>query len=160
MCPGVPGRDETAANFVQCLSILEPELDSAGFARKEKSSGKGSGGYFEVASFGRDDRTFEVSLRYESLQPRYSLRNQSWLPHADYMRLLLGPAGGNRFPAFADDALIAAEALRHDLANHCDDFLRGDGSDFTRCYERYLNEGRESGIGRLRRAEEQLKRRS
>jgi hypothetical protein len=152
-----PNRTDTQERFAACLSVIEPLLAQSGFAQTDSYDGKGSGGPFEAAIYSKGDREFAVSLRFESLMPLYSIGDERELPHAALMKCLLGPAGGNRFPAFADDARQAAEALAYDLEHFCGDFLNGAGTAFSACYAKHHADQTRSGTARLASVEDQLR---
>ncbi|MEN0011799.1 MAG: hypothetical protein AAGC46_00440 [Solirubrobacteraceae bacterium] len=139
------------------LPDLERVIEPAGFALQTASSTEqSSGGPFEQAVFARDDRRLRLWLRRTSLSVGYSIGTAS-LDHAEYMRELLGPRGGNRFPAYADDASRAFEAFVSDLVDHCDDFLRGDGAAFARFAASAAATREASGFDRLRAVERRLR---
>jgi hypothetical protein len=128
-----------------------------GFARAEDQHGKGSGGEFASITLARNDRAIRLWLRGESLSVTYRLADDE-LDHHAFMRELLGPAGGNKFPAYADDAQLAFGALGYDLEHFCQDFLAGTGDEFRRCVAAAQHSEGLTGAQRLARIEQQLKR--
>lgn len=138
------------------LELLTPLLERHGFALARDEVGKGSGGEYASASFARDDRVLHLWLRLESLSVRYEIGGRE-LDHATYMRELLGPGGGNRFPSFADDADAAFAALRHDLEAYAGDFLSGPGDEFRACCAAAEEAKGLTGPQRLARIERRLR---
>jgi hypothetical protein len=153
-----PEASAVVARLAAGLADVEPVLTRCGFKLAAQDAGKGSGGYLASADFIKGDRTVHLWLRFNSLSVSYDLGGHE-LSHSDYMRELLGAGGGNRFPAFADDRAQAFAALRHDLATFCEDFLVGPGQDYLRCWKAASEDANLTGLQRLARIEEQLKRR-
>jgi hypothetical protein len=152
-----PEASAVVARLAAGLADVEPVLGQHGFRLAAQDAGKGSGGYLATADLTKGDRTIHVWLRGNSLSVRYDLGGHE-LAHSDYMRELLGAGGGNRFPSFADDAGQAFDALRHDLEHHCQDFLAGSGDDYLRCWKAANEDASRTGLQRLARIEQQLKR--
>lgn len=151
-----PEQDAVAARLAEGVSRLEPLLRPNGFALAESEAGKGSGGYFASADFVKADRQLHLWLRFHSLSVRYELRGHA-LEHASYMRELLGPNGGNRFPSYSENTQAAFSALHHDLTQFCGDFLSGTGEGFMRCWASAQEDAQRSPFARLDRTEDQLK---
>lgn len=71
------------------------------------------------------------------------------LRHELFMRALLGPELGNRYPGFSDDAIENFQALRHDLETFGEDFLSGSGETFRRCFSEVQAARRLTGLQRM-----------
>jgi hypothetical protein len=127
---------------------IAPSLFRHGFQLSEGEGEKGSGGHFATAAFSRADRRLHVWLRQNSLSVNYELGDHR-LDHASYMRELLGPGGGNRFPSYSDDVEAAFRALRYDLEQFAGDFLSGSGDDYLRCWAAANEDSGSSGVQRL-----------
>lgn len=149
--------DSAAAKLAAGLAHIEPVLEQHGFVHAGDEAGKGSGGPFASATFVKGDRQLHLWLRVDSLSVHYRLGDQE-LDHATLMRELLGPGGGNQFPAYAENADLAFAALRHDLERFCGDFLDGAGDDFRCCFAAAEHDAQLTGAQRLARIEAQLKR--
>jgi hypothetical protein len=104
-----------------------------------------SAGLAEIAPL-LEKHALHLWLRRESLSVRYEIAGHE-LDHTEFMRELLGPCGGNRFPSYWEDA---SKALRHcvTISNAAGDFLAGSGDDYMRCWsavddDRDLSGGRQ-----------------
>lgn len=116
------------------ILILDEVLLPHGFVFRDGPSGQSSGGDFASGYYFRSQRKLEVHLRHNLGLVTYHIGSIA-LDHPSYMRALLGPAGGNRFPGYSGDLSNEFENLRDDLNEFCADFLTGDGDEFRRCWE-------------------------
>jgi hypothetical protein len=130
-------------------------LEVRGFRFVSRENGKGSGGYFASVEFAKGDRTLRLWLRRSSLGVRYEIAGHG-LNHEEYMRELLAPGGGNRFPSYSADTMVAFAALRADLQQFALDFLDGPGDEFMRCWTVVDADRLLSGPQRLARIERRL----
>jgi hypothetical protein len=152
--------DDPAVAAVERLSAgladIAPVLEKHGFRLVTRDNGKGSGGYFASAEFAREGRALHLWLRRESLSVRYEIVGHE-LDHTEYMRELLGPGGGNRFPSYSADAGEAFAALRSDLERFAGDFLAGPGDEYMRCWKAVDEDRGLSRPQRLARIERRLR---
>jgi len=156
-------------DLAQVTAHLQPLLSRHGFRQRGVDAGWGSGGPSAETTFVRRpsvwrrlvgkeptaERTLGIWVRGTSLAVGYSVGDVG-LDHARYMRELLGPAGGNHFPAFAEDVERSCEALLYDLEHFCSDFLAGDAAEFLRCATAAEAAEGLSGFQRLARTEHEL----
>jgi hypothetical protein len=112
--------------------ILDAVLVPDGFAFKEMTVGKGSGGDYARGKYVKADRHLEIHFRFSLGLVTYHMGALA-ISHEAYMRSLLGTQGGNKYPGFSDDPLEAFRGLAFDLKTFCSDFLSGPGEDFARC---------------------------
>jgi hypothetical protein len=138
------------------LAVIAPLLEENGFKLVGRDDGKGSGGYLASADFAKEDRALHLWLRRESLSVRYDIAGHE-LDHTEFMSELLGPAGGNRFPSYSEDATEAFAALLNDLERFAGDFLAGPGDEYRRCWKAIDEDRGLSGPQRLARIERQLR---
>lgn len=118
----------------QGAQILAQVLVPNGFKFHLATSGTSSGGAFAEGEFVKGDRKLEFHFRYSLGLVTYHIGKQS-LGHVDYMRALLGKSGA--YPPFSEDSITGFEALRQDLAEHCSDFISGNGKEFCQCIEKH-----------------------
>lgn len=71
------------------------------------------------------------------------------LHHSAYMRVVLGPGGGNRYPGFSGDALDGFCHWAHDLSQYCGVFLSGSNQDFEAIAQKAAVDTKVAGINRL-----------
>ena len=117
--------DEVNERFADGLGQLAPLLEAHNFRRTAREFGKGSGGPFAEATFGRDDRSITLWLRGSSLSVIYRC-DEAEADHLTYMREVVGVGGRNEFPTYSESAIESFAALRHDLEAFESDFLKGD----------------------------------
>jgi hypothetical protein len=113
-------------------AILDDVMNAQGFFLIKGPSGNSSGGNFASGEFVKADRRLAVHLRNSLGLVTYHVGSLS-IKHEAYMRALLGPDGGNRYPGFSTDRLDGFRNLAYDLAHFCGDFLNGSGEEFKRC---------------------------
>jgi hypothetical protein len=123
----VDPRDEVKKRFADGLRQLAPLLEAHNFRRTAREFGKGSGGPFAEAMFGRDDRSITLWLRGNSLSVIYRC-DDAEADHLTYMREVAGVGGPNEFPTYGESAIESFAAVRRDLEAFGSDFLRGDCS--------------------------------
>lgn len=133
--------------FTSGVKILDEVLLPHGFVFRQGPVGRGSGGEFASGYYFRAQRKLELHLRHSLGLVTYHVGPIS-MDHASYMRALLGPAGGNRYPGYSGDPSQEFENLRDDLNEFCADFLTGDGDDFRRCWEMTQRIDPKWGLGR------------
>ncbi len=123
-------------------------MGESGFTFVQSAAGRGSGGNFAAGEFIRDDRRLELHVRRSLGLVIYHVGTLS-LTHADYMRAMLGPQAGNRYPGFSDDPLDGFRGLAHDLQHYATDFLTGAGQEFERCHHDAERFNKTPGFKRL-----------
>lgn len=128
--------------------ILAPVLVLHGFRFREIASGKGSGGVFAQGEFACGERKLVLHFRYSLGLVTYHIGELA-LSHEDYMRALLGRKGASRYPGFSEDAIAAFEDLRHDMLEHCSDFVSGAGEQFRQCVEMHKKYSSLSGFQQM-----------
>jgi hypothetical protein len=116
----------------QGVQILDPVMRAHGFEYGDGSTGACSGGPFVSGEFVRGDRRLELHFRFSLGLVTYHIGRDA-LRHELYMRALLGPNLGNRYPGFSDDTIEGFRGLRYDLETFAGDFLSGSGEAFRRC---------------------------
>jgi hypothetical protein len=105
-------RDEVKKRFVDGLAQLVPLLEEHKFQRMARKFGRGSGGPFAEATFGREDRSITLWLRDQSLSVIYRCGDAE-ADHLTHMRELAGIGGPNEFPTSrATDRRAVRRALR------------------------------------------------
>jgi hypothetical protein len=114
------------------IDILDPLMRSNGFLFAEGPAGPSSGGNFASGTYIKGNRSLEIHFRGGLGLVTYHIGSDR-LPHEVFMRAMLGPSGGNRYPGFSDDPLEAFRDLRYDLENYSADFLSGSGEVFQDC---------------------------
>jgi hypothetical protein len=142
-----PPDHEVAAIFQRGLDLLNPLLLSHNFSYAAGHSGKSSNGYFASGSYSRDDRKLEIHYRHSLGLVTYHVGARS-LRHEVFMRALLGPEGGNRYPGFSSEPISAFQDLQYDLKTYATDFLSGNGEVFRTCVESARAARKLSGIER------------
>ena len=113
-------------------AILDEVMNPHGFFLIEGPAGKSSGGRFASGNYVKGDRRLELHLRDSLGLVTYHLGSLS-IKHDAYMRALLEPNGGNKYPGFSDDRLDGFRNLAYDLEHFCGDFLKGSGEELQRC---------------------------
>jgi len=140
-------RNEAAEILQRGLDLLDPVMRAHNFSYAEGPSGRSSGGYFASGAYSRDDRKLEIHYRYGVGLITYHVGASS-LRHEVFMRALLGPEGGNRFPGFSVEPMDAFRDLQYDLQTYTGDFLSGSGEMFRTCVESARAARKLSGIER------------
>jgi len=112
-------------------AILDAVLQRYGFKREKIVSGKASGGPFATTSYLNGNRKLELHFRFSLGLVSYHFGLAS-VSHEAFMKAALGPNGGNKYPGFSNDPLTAFRDLAYDLETHCNSFLTGNQSEFTR----------------------------
>jgi hypothetical protein len=120
----------------QGADILAPVLVPHSFRFSIVASGGSSGGAFALGEFVRGDRRMELHFRWSLGLVTYHIGSLS-LAHDDYFRALLGRSRGGHYPGISEEPLVAFEALRQDLVDHCSDFISGTGEQFRQCVDRH-----------------------
>ena len=128
--------------------ILDPVLEKHGFKWVPGKSGTSSGGDFACGEYVRGDRRLEVHFRHSLGLVTYHVGRNSF-EHPAYMRVQLGPSGGNKYPGFSGDPLDAFRDLAHDLNKFCGVFLNGTDEDFRDIADRVEADSKITGIRRL-----------
>jgi hypothetical protein len=128
--------------------ILDPVFIGGGFTFTETEEGKGSGGRYASGRYEKGDRYLEIHFRWNLGLVRYHIGELS-LSHENYMRALVGPNGGNKYPGFSDDPIDAFRDLAYDLEKFCRDFLSGPGEEFARCVKIAKGVEKRSGFSRM-----------
>jgi hypothetical protein len=128
--------------------ILGPVLSGNGFKYLEDGAGKSSGGEYARGRYVKDNRILEIHFRHSLGLVTYHIGPES-IRHEVYMRALLGPAGGNRYPSFASDPMDGFRDLRYDLENFGADFLKGTGEHFHHCVNEALAARKLSAFQRM-----------
>ena len=113
-------------------AILEPVLCTHGFEFQIGGSGRSCGGLFAFGAYINADRKLDLHYRASLGLVVYHFGSLS-LDHDSYMRVLLGPEGGNHYPSFSEDPLAPFEGLRFDLEHFASAFLLDDAQEFARC---------------------------
>jgi hypothetical protein len=106
-------------------SFLEPVLSQHDFTFHLLELGKSFGGPSAAAEYTNADRRLEFHFRFSLGLVIYHLANIS-LDHESYMRAMLGPNGGNKYPGFSEEPLEGFRGLAHDLSSFGAAFLTGD----------------------------------
>ncbi|HJZ65193.1 MAG TPA: hypothetical protein VKD70_12800 [Candidatus Acidoferrum sp.] len=133
-------------------SILDPVLLKYGLRRAQLVSGKSSGGPFASTTYTNGNRNLELHFRYSLGLVTYHFGPLS-MTHEAYMRVLLGPNGGNMYPGFSEQPLDAFRGLANDLETKADAFLTGDSVAFGRHFEAAKKQAAVTGIARLAESE-------
>jgi hypothetical protein len=128
--------------------ILNPALIPHGFIFQAGSHGKSGGGDFANGQYVNGSRKLEIHYRSSLGLVTYHFDGIS-LQHDAYMRAVLGKAGGNRHPGFAEDFVEQFNALRYDLEHFAQAFLRGDQAEFARLAEIAREWSEQSGFAKL-----------
>jgi len=118
----------------QCLrkgsAILDPILCNYGFEFSWGGSGQSSGGAFAFGAFVNGDRKLELHYRHSLGLVNYHFGGLS-LDHDSYMRVVLGPGGGNHYPGFSEKVESQFEDLKFDLEHFAVAFLLGNLDEFS-----------------------------
>jgi hypothetical protein len=130
------------------VELLAPALTPHGFRFEFRETGKGSGGAFAWGEFVRGDRRLQLHFRHALGMVTYHL-DDLVLAHEDFMRAVLGTAGGNAYPGFSDDPLDGFRHLRHDLERYAGSFLSGSDAEFRALVERARSEPAPRGLKAL-----------
>jgi hypothetical protein len=119
----------------ECLrqgsAILDPILRDYGFEFSWGGSGHSSGGLFAFGAFVNGDRKLELHYRHSLGLVKYHFGSMS-LDHDSFMRVVLGPGGGNHYPGFSEKAESQFEDLKFDLEHFAEAFLLGNLNEFSR----------------------------
>jgi hypothetical protein len=97
-------------------------------------------GAYICGRYRRADRMLELHFS-DSLRLVSQRIGEVVVMHDDFMRALVGPAGG-RYPTASSEPLDSFRALRTDLRVHCGDFLRGNAKTWREVAERALRDPR------------------
>ncbi len=111
---------------------LDPVMKEYGFVFEEGASGSSCAGPFASGVYINGDRRLEIHYRWSLGLVTYHFGKTS-IDHDSYMRVQLGPEGGNKYPGFSEDPLSAFRDLAYDLRNFATAFLTGDFKEFSRC---------------------------
>jgi hypothetical protein len=133
---------------------LDHLLGSHGFVVAFANAPRHNGSY-ETATWSRGDRRVLLASRY-AVSVGYRI-GELGIEHGAYMRAMLGPGGGNRFPTFGHDAEVSVAAIVHDLREYGHDFLAGEGAEFKRLVGEASSHPQKSGFARLAAIEQQLR---
>ena len=128
--------------------LLDPVLEAHGFTWVAGESGSSSGGAFASGEYVRGNRRLEIHFRYSLGQVAYHL-DETRVEHAPYMRVLLGPGGGNQYPGFSNDPVDAFHHLAHDLGKYCAAFLSGSDREFGDIAGQVEADSKITGLKRL-----------
>ena len=122
----VDGKLKALSHGAEILaSVLQPH----GFRFLFRKSGRSSGGEYARASFVRDDRILDVSVRHTLGLVNYHVAEHC-LDHESYMKQL-GVYGRNSYPSFSPDILEQFRCLAADLSRYCEDFVSGSAAQFV-----------------------------
>jgi len=136
----------------QCLrngsAILDPILCNYGFKFSWGGSGPSSGGPFAFGAFVNGDRKLELHYRHSLGLVKYHFGDLS-LDHDSYMKVVLGPDGGNHYPGFSAEAKLQFEDLKFDLEHFAVAFLLGNLDEFSRLAKRAEEWKSQRGFSRL-----------
>jgi len=127
---------------------LDSVLTQYGFSFQDGSSGPSSGGEYASGVYVNGNRKLEIHYRFSLGLVTYHFGEIS-LDHPAYMRVLLGDKGGNKYPGFSDDPLVAFENLAYDLQHFARAFLEGNSEEFARCVTAAEEWKKIPGIARL-----------
>jgi hypothetical protein len=127
---------------------LDSVLSQYGFSFQDGASGPSSGGEYASGVYVNGNRKLEIHYRFSLGLVTYHLGKIS-LDHPSYMRVLLGDEGGNKYPGFSDDPLVAFENLAYDLQHFARAFLEGNSEEFARCVTAAEEWKKIPGIARL-----------
>jgi hypothetical protein len=114
--------------------VLDPVLRRHGFSFVEGQSGKSGGSPYATGAYANGDRKLELHDRDSIGLVTYRFGKKS-LDHESYMRVLLGEAGGNRYPGFSDDPMAAFRDLAYDLQKFATAFAEHRVRRIARCAE-------------------------
>jgi len=111
------------------VDALRPVLEPHGFAFRMGTVGKGSGGYSASGFFEHGERSLEFHVRYGLGMVNYRI-GKAELSHETYLRYA-GHWAQRSYPNFGGTILESFQALAQDLLAFCQDFVSGNGSEFT-----------------------------
>jgi hypothetical protein len=111
--------------FREGCAILDPYLAIHGFVFIPGESGPSSGGPYANGSYVNGDWRLELHYRASLGLVKYHIGSLS-VDHEAYMRAVLGPEGGNKYPGFSNEPLGAFEDLKFDLEHFANAFLSKD----------------------------------
>jgi hypothetical protein len=117
------------------VEILDAVMRPAKFQFEQVHDGD-----YVCGRYRRADRTLELHFS-DSLRLVSQRIGDVVVMHDDFMRALVGPAGG-RYPSSSVEPLDGFRGLRTDLREHCDDFLRGNAKKWREVAERALRDPR------------------
>jgi hypothetical protein len=120
-----------AETLRQGVEILDAVMGPARFTFEQVHDGA-----YACGRYRRADRTLELHFS-DSLRLVSQRIGDVVVMHDDFMRALVGPAGG-RYPGTSSDPLDAFRDLRADLRTHCGEFLRGNARKWRSVAERAL----------------------
>ena len=111
------------------VDALRPVLEPHGFAFRIGTVGKGSGGYSASGFFEHGERSLEFHVRYGLGMVTYRI-GKAELDHETYLRYA-GHWAQRSYPNFGGTILESFRALASDLLAFGQDFVCGDGAEFT-----------------------------
>jgi hypothetical protein len=117
------------------VEILDAVMAPAGFGFEQVHDGT-----YACGRYRRADRTLELHFS-DSLRLVSHRIGDLVVMHDDFMRALVGPAGG-RYPGASSEPLDGFRDLRTDLRGHCGEFLRGSAKKWRSVAERALRDPR------------------
>ena len=117
------------------VEILDAVMRPAGFGFEQVHDGA-----YACGRYRRADRTLELHFS-DSLRLVSQRIGDLVVVHDDFMRALVGPAGG-RYPSASTEPLDGFRGLRADLREHCGEFLRGNAKRWREVAERALRDPR------------------
>jgi len=119
----------------QGVEILDAVMRPAKFDFEQVHDGA-----YVCGRYRRADRTLELHFS-DSLRLVSQRIGDVVVMHDDFMRALVGPAGG-RYPGNSTEPLDCFRDLRTDLRTHCGEFLRGSAKKWRSVAERALQDPR------------------
>src|SRR6185437_9273663 len=117
------------------VEILDAVMGPAKFRFEQVHDGA-----YVCGRYRRADRTLELHFS-DSLRLVSQRIGDVVVMHDDFMRALVGPAGG-RYPSASVEPLDGFRGLRTDLREHCGEFLRGSAKKWREVAERALRDPR------------------
>jgi hypothetical protein len=111
------------------VDVLRPVFEPHGFAFRMGMVGKGSGGYSASGFFEHGEKSLEFHVRYDLGMVTYRI-GKAELDHETYLRYA-GHWAQRRYPKFGGAVLESFQALALDLIAFGQDFLSGNGAEFT-----------------------------
>src|SRR5690242_15659419 len=117
------------------VEILDSVMSPAGFDFEQVHDGA-----YACGRYSRADRTLELHFS-DSLRLVSQRIGNLVVMHDDFMRALVGPAGG-RYPGKSAEPLDGFRDLRTDLREHCGEFLGGNAKKWRSVAERALRDPR------------------
>jgi hypothetical protein len=128
-------------------AILDSVLCEYGFEFKWGGSGQSSGGSFAFGAFVTGDRKLELHYRHSLGLVEYHFGKLS-VDHESYMRVVLGPAGGNHYPGFSEKSEVQFDDLKFDLEHFATAFLLENAEEFS-CCAAGANHGKGDWVSRV-----------